>query len=46
MVKGDLRKEGYDIRQCTDPVYAFAWSKEFVSMDESTLRHSVGAGWF
>ena len=21
MVKGDLRKEGYDIRQCTDPVY-------------------------
>ena len=44
MVKGDLRKEGYDIRQCTDPVYVrLPGSKEFVSMDESTLERIQSA---
>ena len=38
MVKGDLRKEGYDIRQTSDPIFVrLPGSADYVAMDDATL---------
>jgi len=38
MVKGDLRKEGYDSRQTSDPIFVrLPGSADYVAMDEATL---------
>jgi len=38
MVKGDLRKEGYDIRQTSDAIFVrLPGSADYVAMDEATL---------
>jgi len=38
MVKGDLRKEGYDIRQTSDPIFVrLSGSADYVAMDDATL---------